>query len=150
MTSIIRITREFSFEMAHALLNHDGPCRNVHGHSYRLFVTVSGKPVHARSDPGNGMVMDFDDLKEIVRKEIISVFDHSLIISKYYDEEKKMLLRGMFENLILADYQPTCENLIADFAERIKKQLPPGIKLHSLKLYETANSYAEWFASDNE
>ncbi|HUV01694.1 MAG TPA: 6-carboxytetrahydropterin synthase [Bacteroidales bacterium] len=150
MASVIRVTREFSFEMAHALMNYDGPCRNVHGHSYRLFVTIRGNPVNDRDNPKNGMVMDFSDIKKIIKKEIISVFDHSLIVGKDYDEEKMKVFKSMFDNVILADYQPTCENLVADFAVKITKKLPPEVKLHSLRLYETANSFTEWFASDNE
>ncbi len=150
MASTIRVTKEFSFEMAHALWNYDGPCRNVHGHSYRLFVTLSGIPLKDNDNPRNGMVMDFTDLKKIVKSEIISRFDHSVTISGNYDREKLEVFMKMFENIIVVDYQPTCENLIADFAIRLKKKLPEKVRLHSLKLYETATSYAEWFASDNE
>jgi 6-pyruvoyltetrahydropterin/6-carboxytetrahydropterin synthase len=55
----------------------------------------------------------------------------------------------MFGNTVLVDYQPTCENLVADFAQRISGLLPRGVTLHNLKLYETASSFAEWYASDN-
>jgi 6-pyruvoyltetrahydropterin/6-carboxytetrahydropterin synthase len=150
MTAVIRVTKEFKFEMAHALWNYDGPCRNVHGHSYRLFVTISGVPLNDPKNPKNGMVMDFTDLKDIVRKEIISVFDHAVTVSRNFDKKKTETIARMFGNTVLVDYQPTCENLVADFAGRIESQLPSRIKLHSLKLYETANSFAEWHASDNE
>lgn len=150
MSSVIRVTKEFSFEMAHALWNYDGPCRNVHGHSYRLFVTLAGHPVSDHGNPRNGMVMDFNDLKEIVKKEIISVFDHAVTVSDAYDKEKLDSFRNLFDNIIVVNYQPTCENLVTDFAVRIKRRLPEKVKLHSLKLYETATSYAEWFSSDNE
>jgi len=150
MYSIIRVTKEFSFEMAHALLNYDGPCRNVHGHSYRLFVTITGRPVNDAENPRNGMVMDFSELKTIVKKEIISVFDHAVTISDAYDKDKMQVFKGLFDNMIVVDYQPTCENLVADFALRISRRLPGGVKLHSLRLYETATSFAEWFASDNQ
>ena len=150
MNSIIRVTREFSFEMAHVLWNYDGPCRNVHGHSYRLFVTISGVPVNDNTNPKNGMVIDFVDLKYIVLKEIVNVFDHSVTVSGDFDKEKIEILKKTFGNTVVVDYQPTCENLVADFAGRIIGQLPSETKLHSLKLYETAKSYSEWFASDNE
>lgn len=149
MISVIRVTREFSFEMAHALWNYDGPCRNVHGHSYRLFVTITGIPVNESGNAKNGMVIDFTDLKSIVKKEIVNVFDHALVVSRLFDNEKMELFTKMFGNTVLVDYQPTCENLVSDFAIRIARQLPQGIKLHSLKLYETATSFAEWFAGDN-
>jgi 6-pyruvoyltetrahydropterin/6-carboxytetrahydropterin synthase len=150
MDSIIRVTREFTFEMAHVLWNYDGPCRNVHGHSYRLFVTISGVPVDDTRNPKNGMVIDFADLKNIVLKEIISVFDHAVAVSSDFDREKMELFKETFGNTVVLNYQPTCENLVADFAQRIKKLLPAVVQLHSLKLYETAKSYAEWFAEDNE
>jgi 6-pyruvoyltetrahydropterin/6-carboxytetrahydropterin synthase len=150
MTSVIRVTREFTFEMAHVLTNYDGPCRNVHGHSYRLFVTLSGIPANDINNPKNGMVIDFTELKEIVLKKIINQFDHSVVISKDFDREKKEMMARTFGNTVIVDYQPTCENLVADFAGRLKNELPKGVHLHSLKLYETAKSFAEWFASDNE
>jgi 6-pyruvoyltetrahydropterin/6-carboxytetrahydropterin synthase len=149
MTSIIRVTKEFTFEMAHALWNYDGPCRNVHGHSYRLFVTISGVPINEPGHSKNGMVIDFSDLKGIVKKEIINIFDHAVTVSSFFDHEKLEMFSKMFGNTVLVDYQPTCENLVSDFADRISRNLPPEIKLHSLKLYETATSFAEWFASDN-
>lgn len=149
MSSIIRVTREFTFEMAHVLTNYDGPCRNVHGHSYRLFVTLSGIPLNDSNNPKNGMVIDFTELKEIVLNKIINQFDHSVVVSKDFDMEKKGMMAKTFGNMVVVDYQPTCENLVADFAGRIKNELPEGVHLHSLKLYETAKSYAEWFASDN-
>ena len=149
MSSLIRVTREFSFEMAHVLRNYDGPCRNVHGHSYRLFVTLSGTPVENDADPKNGMVIDFCDLNDIVFKKIINQFDHSVVVSKDFDKEKKEMMTKTFGNTVIVDYQPTCENLVTDFAERLRNEMPEGIGLHSLRLYETAKSYAEWFASDN-
>ena len=150
MDSIIRVTREFDFEMAHVLWNYDGPCRNVHGHSYRLFVTLSGSPVNDISNPKNGMVVDFTDLKKIVLKVVVEVFDHAVVVSKDFDRDKLEMLRKTFGNMVVVNYQPTCENLVADFAIRIKSHMPEGTNLHSLKLYETAKSYAEWFASDND
>lgn len=149
MSSAIRVTREFSFEMAHVLRNYDGPCRNVHGHSYRLFVTLSGVPVNDAENPKNGMVIDFTELKNIVLGKIVNQFDHSVVISKDFDRDKRGMMEKIFGNTVVVDYQPTCENLVADFASRLIKEIPAGISLHSLRLYETAKSYAEWFASDN-
>jgi 6-pyruvoyltetrahydropterin/6-carboxytetrahydropterin synthase len=149
MSPVIRVTKEFPFEMAHVLWNYDGPCKNVHGHSYRLFVTLTGTPAFNLENPKNGMVIDFSDLKSIVRREVVEIFDHSVVLSDQLNKDKAEMFREMFGNIVLVQYQPTCENLVADFAERISPQLPEGVKLHSLKLYETATSFAEWFASDN-
>jgi 6-pyruvoyltetrahydropterin/6-carboxytetrahydropterin synthase len=149
MKQLIRVTREFAFETAHVLYNYDGPCRNVHGHSYRLFVTVTGTPADDISNVKNGMVIDFTDLKKIVLGEIVDQFDHAVVVSSHFDREKREMMSKTFGNTVVVDYQPTCENLVADFAARIKNRLPEGVRLYSLKLYETAKSYAEWFADDN-
>lgn len=147
--AIIRLTKEFSFEAAHALGGYDGPCREIHGHSYRLFVTIKGEPSTDPMNPKQGMVMDFGVLKKIVHEEIISRFDHALVLRSTADKELLKLLTAQFDNLIEVDYQPTCENMLDDFARRIIGRLPEGVTLHSLRLHETASSYAEWFAEDN-
>ncbi len=147
--AIIRLTKEFSFEAAHALGGYDGPCREIHGHSYRLFVTIKGVPSCNQHDPKQGMVMDFGVLKKIVNEEIISRFDHALVLRSTADEELRRLLSEQFDNLILVDYQPTCENMLEEFAGRIARRLPEGVTLHSLRLHETASSYAEWYAEEN-
>lgn len=150
MSPLIRVTKEFPFEMSHVLWNYDGPCKNVHGHSYRLFVTISGHPYENSENPKNGMVMDFSDLKQIVRREIVDLFDHSVVLSNNIDRERAESFKKMFGNTVLVNYQPTCENLVADFALRIAPHLPEGVKLYSLKLHETATSFAEWYASEND
>ena len=150
MAAKIRVTKEFSFEMAHALWNYDGPCRNVHGHSYKLYVTLSGSPLNDLQNPKNGMVIDFADIGNIVKKNILNLFDHAVAVSGNYDNGKLNELKALLGNVIVVDYQPTCENLVADIASRIRQHLPDKVKLHSIKLYETATSFAEWHASDNE
>ncbi|MBQ5653955.1 MAG: 6-carboxytetrahydropterin synthase [Alistipes sp.] len=147
--AIIRLTKEFSFEAAHALGGYDGPCREIHGHSYRLFVTIKGEPSTDPTNPKQGMVMDFGVLKKIVSEEIISHFDHALVLRSTADEALRKLLSEQFDNLVVVDYQPTCENMLDDFARRITARLPEGVALHSLRLHETATSYAEWYAEDN-
>jgi 6-pyruvoyltetrahydropterin/6-carboxytetrahydropterin synthase len=145
----IRLTKEFMFEMAHALWNYDGSCKNMHGHSYKLFVTVTGTPVNDLLNPKNGMVIDFGILKSIVREEIIDQLDHAFMINKnapYHDLQK---ISQMFDKMVLSDYQPTCENMLIDFAARLQNKLPQYVKLHNLRLQETVTSFAEWFASDN-
>ncbi|NNK27784.1 MAG: 6-carboxytetrahydropterin synthase [Flavobacteriaceae bacterium] len=149
--SSIRITKQFSFETGHALYGYDGKCKNVHGHSYRLDVTVIGRPISDNNHVKFGMVIDFSDLKKIVKEEIVDVFDHATIFNKntpHVELAKELEARG--HNVILADYQPTSEMMVIDFAQKINDRLPNNIKLHSLKLQETATSFAEWFASDND
>jgi 6-pyruvoyltetrahydropterin/6-carboxytetrahydropterin synthase len=148
--SNIRITKQFSFETGHALYGYDGKCRNVHGHSYKLSVTVIGKPIEDTSHVKHGMVIDFGDLKKIVKNEIVDVFDHATVFNKntpHVELAKELEDRG--HNILLVDYQPTSEMMVIDFAKKIKKHLPETIKLHSLKLQETETSFAEWYDTDN-
>jgi 6-pyruvoyltetrahydropterin/6-carboxytetrahydropterin synthase len=147
--TVIRVTKEFRFEMAHVLWNYDGPCRNVHGHSYILYVTFSGEPINNTDHPRNGMVIDFGDLKKIVREHIIDRLDHTLMVPGIAPPAMVDNYKMHFGNIIVVPYQPTCENLVADIADILSHKTPEGVSLHSIKLYETATSYAEWHASDN-
>ncbi len=149
--SNIRITKQFSFETGHALYGYDGKCKNVHGHSYKLSVTVVGEPISDNTNVKFGMVIDFTDLKKIVKEEIVDAFDHATVFNKntpHIELARELETRG--HHIILVNYQPTSENMVIDFSQKIKNRLPSSIKLHSLKLQETETSFAEWFASDNE
>lgn len=149
--SNIRITKQFSFETGHALYGYDGKCKNVHGHSYKLSVTVIGKPISDNSNVKFGMVIDFSDLKKIVKEEIVDVFDHATVFNKNTPHvELAAELENRGHHVILVNYQPTSENMVTDFAQKIKNRLPADIKLYSLKLQETDTSFAEWYTSDNE
>ena len=148
--SNIRITKQFNFETGHALYGYDGKCKNVHGHSYKLNVTVIGQPIDDADHVKFGMVIDFGDLKKIVKSEIVDQFDHATVFNQntpHIELAKELKNRG--HHVILVDYQPTSENMVIDFAEKIKKHLPDHIQLHSLKLQETESSFAEWYAIDN-
>ena len=147
----IRITKHFDFESAHALYGYDGKCKNIHGHSYHIYVTVIGTPIEDDKNPKNGMVMDFGDLKVIIKREIVEKFDHAVVLNENSPHrELANTINEYSHKVVLVPYQPTSENMLMDFAERIQSQLPQNVLLHSLKLYETANSYAEWFASDQK
>ena len=149
--SNIRITKQFHFETGHALYGYDGKCKNVHGHSYKLAVTVIGIPISDSTNVKFGMVIDFGDLKKIVADEIVDKFDHATVFNKntpHIELAKELEKRG--HNVILVDYQPTSEMMLIDFAQKIKNRLPKTINLHSLKLQETGTSHAEWFAEDQK
>jgi len=151
MDKVIRITKEFKFETGHALYGYDGLCKNVHGHSYKLSVTLLGTPI---TDPDHvkfGMVMDFGDLKKIVNETIVTPFDHATVLnvdSPHKELADTMESRG--HKIMRVQYQPTSEMMVIDFAEKIIAQLPEHLKLHHLILRETETSYAEWYASDQE
>ncbi len=146
----IRVTKVFHFEMAHALYGYDGPCKNIHGHSYKLSVTIIGKINNVKKHPKNGMVVDFTDLKKIVNSNIIDCFDHTLVLNANSPHKEFVEKENIFEKIFLVDYQPTCENLVVDFVKKIIPHLSEETKLHHLLLSETATSWAEWYADDNK
>ena len=145
---IVRLTKHFEIEMAHALKGYDGACRFIHGHSYKLEITIKGEVINDTSSPKNGMLMDFKDLKKIVKTHIIDIYDHALVFQENYDQEVEDLLARKDQKLVYMPVPPTCEHLVVTFAEVVKKFLPAHITLHSAKLYETATSFGEWYESD--
>ena len=92
--------------MAHALFGYDGPCKNIHGHSYQLSVTIKGKPVEDEKNPKLGMVMDFTELKNIV-KPIIDELDHATMLNTKSPHKQLAEKNLLFEKLVLFNYQPT-------------------------------------------
>jgi 6-pyruvoyltetrahydropterin/6-carboxytetrahydropterin synthase len=146
----IRVTKRFHFEMAHTLYEYNGLCRNIHGHSYNLEVTISGEPRKEPGHPKDGMVLDFSELKDIVRTHVVHPFDHALMVSSLVPEEQKQLLRQTTDRFIVVDFQPTSENMVVHIAEILSAKLPSTVSLFSVRLFETATSFAEWFADDNE
>ena len=140
----IRLTKEFSFEAAHSLEGYDGACSQIHGHSYRLYVTIEGEPLDSPGAPKDGMVMDFGVLKGIVNREIVDRLDHSFTIRRTATNGPLIeMLQSHYTNIHVVDWQPTSENMLHDMAFRLVPALPAGVRLVSLKLYETATSSAE-------
>ena len=121
---MITITKIFEFEASHHLPYHEGACHNLHGHSYKLEVTVGGERKADTEDPECGMIMDFSNLKDIVGKRIIRKVDHSNLNDHWHN--------------------PTAEIMVQDFANIIKSNLPHTVRLVSCKLWETSKSYAEY------
>ena len=147
--STIRITKEFNFETGHALFGYDGLCKNVHGHSYKLSVTVKGTPIDDPAHVKNGMVIDFSDLKKIVKEEIVVPFDHATVLNTTTPHKEladEMENRG--HKILRVNYQPTSEMMVIDFAHKIQARLPQQIRLVKLKLRETETSFAEWLADE--
>ena len=138
----IRLTKKFTFEMAHALPGYAGKCRHIHGHSYILYVTVKGEPESDPAHPKYGMVMDFTELKSIVHRLIIDRLDHALLLR--HDAPLTAELTAAYGKVVTVPWQPTCENMVIAFAETLQAALPAQVSLHGIRLYETANSFAEW------
>lgn len=149
MNRTIRVTKKFTFDMAHALYGYDGPCKNIHGHTYILSITLKGIVLQNNDHPKNGMVIDFTDFKKIIVENIIQVFDHSLVLNSNSPHGGLNEIRENFEKINYVPYQPSCENLLIDFFDRINSKFADDIKINNIKLEETPTSYAEWFAEDN-
>lgn len=147
----IRVTKSFNFETAHALFGYDGKCKNIHGHSYKLYVTIKGTPIQEVDDPKFGMVIDFGDIKKIVKSVIIDPFDHAILLngnSPHRSLGESLVKQG--HKVIFTTYQPSCENMLIDLVERLRPHLHSSISLQALRLHETETSYAEWLAEDNK
>ena len=107
-------------EMAHALYGYDGLCKNIHGHSYRLWVTLRGPVLDEPGHEKDGMVLDFGLLKRLVKPHIIDKYDHSFVLNANSSHANIDL--SAFEKVYLLPYQPTSENLVNDFVSIIDYQ----------------------------
>lgn len=134
---MISITKEFTFEMAHRISNHPADCQHIHGHSYRLFVTVSADEIQ-----DNDMLIDFKDLKRIVKDQVLTKFDHALVLKR--NEENSKIAESVGTKLFWMEYEPTVERLIDFIRQEIQASLEKPVFLKRLKLYETASSFGEW------
>lgn len=129
----------FYFDMAHSLTSYEGKCKHIHGQTYILSVTISGRPSTETTNEKTGMVMDFADLKEIVQREIKNIFDPMLVL---WEEDVRFQSLGRNSRFHLTPYQPTCENLLVDFAGRLKRNFKGGTKLKCAVLRDTPSCSA--------
>lgn len=126
MSMVIKLTKSFNFDSAHFLPNHKGKCSSMHGHTYRLEVTVireEGQLINTGSD--EGMVIDFADLKEIVKEEVLDKIDHKVLNEVF-------------------SFRTTAENMAAHiFAVLTEKLHSVGVRVDKIRLWETPDSYVE-------
>ena len=128
--------------MAHAIHGYDGACKNIHGHSYELHVSISSTEMNEDFIPAPGFIIDFKKLKQLINSTIVDKFDHKLILSNAYMDKQKTILTE--ENLIKWEVEPTVENLLIYIVKILSEKLAGNLKLIKLKLHETKDSYAEW------
>lgn len=134
------ISREFRFEAAHRLLGHPGKCAHLHGHSYRVVVTVSAANLHPRG-PSRGMVMDFGDLNSTVAG-ILDRWDHTTILE---DGDPLIgTLVGAGQSVTTISGPPTAEIMTHQLGQEINQRLPPQVRVVRLTLWETPKAYATW------
>jgi 6-pyruvoyltetrahydropterin/6-carboxytetrahydropterin synthase len=143
---MLRVTKIFHFEMAHAIHGYAEACKNIHGHSYELHVTVVS--VNDANDyiPAPGFVIDFKKIKKLVDTTVTEIFDHKLILSRNFLQQYPSF--SSQENLVTWEAEPSAENMLLFLKQTLCKKFPAEIKLAHLKLYETKDSYAEWI-NDN-
>ena len=139
---MLSLTKIVHFEMAHAIHGYPGNCKNIHGHSYELHVTVCREDNSEDYIEAPGFLIDFKDLKQLVSTTVIDAFDHKIILSSNYLKDYPELSR--LQNLVTWEREPSAENMVLYIRQIIDQNLPKGIRLKELKLYETADSYAEW------
>ncbi len=138
----ITLTKIFSFDAAHVLENYPGKCKNIHGHTYFLHVTVSGEVKNDVNHPFNGMIMDFSELKKWIHESVLQHFDHALLL--YKNSTTAKLDFPEKEKIYFASYTPTCENMLMDIVTRLKESVPSTIQLSEVRLQETPTSFATW------
>jgi 6-pyruvoyltetrahydropterin/6-carboxytetrahydropterin synthase len=139
---MLKLTKIFHFETAHAIHGYDGACKNIHGHSYELHVTIVADTDYEDFIPAPGFIIDFKEIKKVVKEKVIQNFDHKLILSEAYITDHKVTTKE--ENLIIWKAEPTAENILLYIKQSLQKALPNHIQVDHLKLYETKDSYAEW------
>ena len=135
---MITVTKTVKFDAAHVLTNHQGLCKNLHGHTYRVDVSVA-----QAADDGRDMVIDFKDLKGIANEVICDRFDHAFIYNTASAGEKEIAAvvekNGM--RTVAIPFRSTAENLAKMFYNELKSRVPG---LSSVKVWETADSCAEY------
>lgn len=139
----ITVTKRFTFEMAHALHGHDGDCAGIHGHSYILEVTLTGTPLNEPGHPKDGMIIDFADLKPVVKARVLDHYDHAIVLHEA-DAPVSTETKGPWRRLHSTRWQPTCENLLLDIVDRLRSAFGASVRLHTVRLQETASSWCEW------
>lgn len=149
---LLSATKEFTWDMAHMLCGHQGLCKNLHGHTYKMEVTVCLKNglVQEGRGPAEGMVVDFKEVSTIVKSLIVEPLDHATMIyygtTDEFEKELGALLSKYEKKCYLVDYRPTAENMAIMFLHQINKALVEQEKPYlavKIRLYETPTSYAE-------
>ncbi len=134
---MIKIGKEYRWEMSHRLQFYNGLCKNIHGHSYKMILELEGEPDE------NGMLLDFYKIDEIV-KPLLNEYDHAFVMNKNDREVLEFLKNNNFLHVEL-DFNTTCENIAQHFAQILKEPFSKFMNLHSLsiRIYETVDAYAE-------
>lgn len=139
----VSVCKMFTFDAAHQLVGHNGKCANVHGHTYKLEVVLKGKTVKEAGVSDEGFLMDFSDLKKIVKERIIDPLDHAFLAMG--NEAVLETLQRTNAKVALLGFRTTAENLSSYICHQLKSA---GLPVYSVKLWETPTAWAEVLASE--
>ncbi len=133
----VSITRRFQWAMGHTLKDHDGPCRNLHGHNYVGYFTLEAPELD-----GQGMVLDFGKIKEVIGRYIDGEVDHRFFVN--YQDSRCLKLLDVDSTVVAVQFNPTAENLAIWLMNTTGElMIPFGMSCTKVLLYETENCYAE-------
>ncbi|MFD1887695.1 6-carboxytetrahydropterin synthase QueD [Paenibacillus wenxiniae] len=139
----VKVCKIFSFDSAHQLVNHKGKCANVHGHTYKLEVNLKAEPILSEGSTDEGFVIDFSDLKAIVKEEVINEFDHAFIAQG--NEPSYETIKNSGSKVCLLGFRTTVENMATYICWKLAKR---NLPVHSVKLWETPTGWAEVLYED--
>jgi len=143
----MQITTRMEFDAGHRIPNHKSSCKNLHGHRYAIEVTISGEIVEQKNESNFGMVMDFKDAKEVIKKLIVEPWDHAFIVFEKDFEVLDFLNSIQDHKTVVLPKVPTAENmaLIAFelLSEAFLKEFKGLIKPINVRLFETPNNWAD-------
>lgn len=145
--SILEITRKLEFDAGHRIPNHHGQCKHLHGHRYQLEITISGEMIQKSGASDEGMVLDFGQIKQIAKEQLVDLWDHAFLVAKADTEILNFLNKLPNHKTVILDEIPTVENLakkaFAMLAPLIEKEFEGRIYLKKIRLYETPNCWAD-------
>ena len=141
------ITSRMEFDAGHRIPNHKSSCKNLHGHRYAIEVSLSGEIIQEENESDFGMVIDFKDAKELVKKTIVDPWDHAFIVYEKDFEVLEFLNSLPNHKTVILSMVPTAENMALIAFEMLEKafnlKFNNKIKPHRVRLYETPNNWAD-------
>ncbi len=142
----MKVIKEIQWDMGHRVTNHHSQCRNLHGHRYKAEICVEGDLVNIEGVSNEGMVIDFGDIKKIATERVHNVLDHGFMVWNKDEVLVKFFKENAEQKYIIVPFVPTSENIAAWIFKQldghIKDKYKTGLRLYSIKLWETPTSAA--------
>ena len=142
----MKIGKVIQWDMGHRVLNHRSVCKGLHGHRYKAEICVEGKLIEEKGASEEGMVIDFADIKKVAQKFIQEELDHAFMVWDRDHELLEFFKSSQGHKPVIVPFSPTAENVAAYIFNKLKDKFTDvfktGLKLQSVKLWETPSSYA--------